>query len=176
VEEFWNESYLKPDASVVLNLNPYFVLEEGPDPKIAKDQLHRAASLCFASVRMASSLRNQTLKPDIFKGKPLCMDQFKALFGSSRQPTLNDSDDVHVYNDSSHGAFLCTENYFYLQSIVALIVPSLFLFFHLLFQSSSCAGINFTIFQPFGLILASSQSMKRIVSVVIKTFRLKKSA
>lgn len=27
VEEFWNESYLQPDASVVLNLNPYFVLE-----------------------------------------------------------------------------------------------------------------------------------------------------
>jgi Choline/Carnitine o-acyltransferase len=96
---------------VVLNLNPYFVLEEGPDPKIAKDQLHRAASLCFASVKMASSLRNQTLKPDIFKGKPLCMDQFKALFGSSRQPTLNDSDDVHVYNDSTHGKFLCSESH-----------------------------------------------------------------
>lgn len=105
VEEFWNESYLKPDTSVVLNLNPYFVLEEGPDPKIAKNQLKRAASLCFASVKMASSLRNQTLAPDIFKGKPLCMDQFKALFGSSRQPSLNESDDVHVYNDSTHGEF-----------------------------------------------------------------------
>ena len=106
VEEFWNESYLKPDASVVLNLNPYFVLEEGPDPKIANDQLHRAASLCFASIKMASSLRNQTLKPDIFKGKALCMDQFKALFGSSRQPTVIDSDDVHVYSDSTHGELL----------------------------------------------------------------------
>jgi len=26
VEEFWNDSYLAPDSSVVLNLNPYFVL------------------------------------------------------------------------------------------------------------------------------------------------------
>ena len=29
VEEFWNEAYLAPDSSVVLNLNPFFVLEGG---------------------------------------------------------------------------------------------------------------------------------------------------
>ena len=28
VEEFWNDSYLAPDSSVVLNLNPYFILEK----------------------------------------------------------------------------------------------------------------------------------------------------
>ena len=50
VEEFWNDAYLAPDSSVVLNLNPYFLLEDGPDPKIAKDQLRRAASLTFAAV------------------------------------------------------------------------------------------------------------------------------
>jgi Choline/Carnitine o-acyltransferase len=103
VEEFWNESYLAPDASVVLNLNPYFVLEDAPDPKIAKDQLKRAAGLCFASVNIASLLQHETLSPDVFKGKPLCMDQFKALFGSSRQPSDGVSDEVHVYSDSSHG-------------------------------------------------------------------------
>mmetsp|Transcript_10414 Transcript_10414/g.13999 ORF Transcript_10414/g.13999 Transcript_10414/m.13999 type:complete len:156 (-) Transcript_10414:3975-4442(-) len=27
VEEFWNEAYLAPDCSTVLNLNPFFVLE-----------------------------------------------------------------------------------------------------------------------------------------------------
>jgi carnitine O-acetyltransferase len=103
VEEFWNESYLAPDTSVVLNLNPFFVLEGGPDPKIAKDQLRRAASLCFASIKMASVLKLEKLTPDVFRGTPLCMDQFKALFSSSRQPTLNDLDDVHVFNDSTHG-------------------------------------------------------------------------
>jgi carnitine O-acetyltransferase len=103
VEEFWNESYLSPDASVVLNLNPFFVLEDAPDPKIAKDQLKRAAGLCFASIKIASLLQHETLSPDVFKGKPLCMDQFKALFGSSRQPSDGVSDEVHVYSDSSHG-------------------------------------------------------------------------
>jgi hypothetical protein len=29
IEEFWNESYLSPDSSLVLNLNPFFVLEGG---------------------------------------------------------------------------------------------------------------------------------------------------
>lgn len=78
-----------------------------PDPKTATDQLRRAASLCFASVKLASMLKHETLKPDIIKGKPLCMDQFKVLFGSSRQPGSHDCDDsfddVHVYGDSSHG-------------------------------------------------------------------------
>jgi hypothetical protein len=103
VEDFWNECYLGPDSSVVLNLNPFFVLEQGPDPKVATDQLHRAASLCFAALKIASQLKDETLPPDTFKGQPLCMDQYKVLFGSSRQPAMHKSDDVHVYTNSSHG-------------------------------------------------------------------------
>lgn len=106
VEEFWNESYLSPDISSVVNLNPFFILEDGPDPKIAKNQIRRAASLCFASIKFASALRNEAISPDVVKGTPLCMDQFKVLFGSSRQPKTRldaKQDDVHVYSDSSHG-------------------------------------------------------------------------
>jgi carnitine O-acetyltransferase len=103
IEEFWNESYLAPDDSVVLNLNPYFILEKGPDAKIAKDQLRRAASLTFASVKFASALKHEVLAPDCFRGKPLCMDQFKVLMGSSRVPSKDRLDEVHVYSDSSHG-------------------------------------------------------------------------
>ena len=29
VEEFWTDAYLAPDSSVVMNLNPFFVLEVG---------------------------------------------------------------------------------------------------------------------------------------------------
>jgi carnitine O-acetyltransferase len=105
VEEFWNEAYLQPDMSVVLNLNPYFVLESSPDPKIATNQLRRAASLTFAAVQMVSMTQLELLVPDTFRNQPLCMHQFKSLFASSRQPTLNDMDDVHVFNDSTHGTF-----------------------------------------------------------------------
>mmetsp|Transcript_19180 Transcript_19180/g.27896 ORF Transcript_19180/g.27896 Transcript_19180/m.27896 type:complete len:185 (+) Transcript_19180:49-603(+) len=77
VEEFWNEAYLAPDCSTVLNLNPFFVLEDGPDAKNANDQILRAASLTFASIKMASFLRHEEMPPDVFHGSPLCMDQFK---------------------------------------------------------------------------------------------------
>jgi len=30
VEEFWTDAYLTPDSSVVMNLNPFFVLEVCP--------------------------------------------------------------------------------------------------------------------------------------------------
>lgn len=45
------------------------------------------------------------------------MDQFKALFGSSRQPTLNDADDVHVYSDSSHVLVMCRNQLYYFSAL-----------------------------------------------------------
>lgn len=91
----------------MLNLNPFFVLEDAPDPKMANDQVRRAASLAYASVKFASVLKQETLPPDMFRGSYLCMDQFRALFGSSRHPGSHDhvssSDEVHVYSDSCHG-------------------------------------------------------------------------
>jgi len=117
VEEFWSEAYLAPDSSVVLNLNPYFLLEESPDPKLAGNQIPRAANLCFASVKMASQLRNETLKPDTFRGKALCMDQFRALFGASRVPQLKSSDTIAVYNESNHVAVMCCNQLYYFQAL-----------------------------------------------------------
>lgn len=39
VEEFWSDAYLVPDDRVVLNLNPFFVLEDHPDAKVASCQV-----------------------------------------------------------------------------------------------------------------------------------------
>ena len=39
VEEFWSDAYLVPDDQVVLNLNPFFVLEDHPDAKVASCQV-----------------------------------------------------------------------------------------------------------------------------------------
>lgn len=117
VEEFWNDSYLAPDSSVVLNLNPFFVLEDSPDPKISNDPIRRAASLCFASVKMATMLRTEKLKPDSHRGKPLCMDQFKALFGASRVPMRNSKDTINVYDKSNHVAVMCCSRMYYFQAL-----------------------------------------------------------
>ena len=117
VEEFWNDSYLAPDESVVLNLNPFFVLEDGPDPKTAKDPIRRAASLCFASIKLASELRNETLKPDVFRGKALCMDQFKALFSAARIPAHDAKDSIALYEKSNHVAVMCRSQLYYFQAL-----------------------------------------------------------
>ena len=117
VEEFWNDSYLAPDSSVVLNLNPFFLLEKGPDRKIAHDQLQRASSLAFASLKMASMLKRETLPPDTFKGRPLCMDQFKVLFGTARVPATKGADYVDHYPDSNHVVVLIRNRIYYFQAL-----------------------------------------------------------
>ena len=65
-------------------------------------QISRAASLVYASLKFASMLKNETLPPDYMRGTPLCMDQFKALFGSCRIPMENTRDHVENYPESSH--------------------------------------------------------------------------
>jgi Choline/Carnitine o-acyltransferase len=144
VEEFWNESYLAPDTKVVLNLNPYFVLEDGPDPKISSDQLRHAASLCHAAIRMTSMLRAERLPPDTFRGKPLCMDQFHLLFGASRQPRpKHEHDDILVCTDSRHGTCCSQQIHLYMSPLLfALTLPC--------FQLPSCVKNSFILFGPCG--------------------------
>lgn len=112
VEAFWSDAYLAPDTSVVMNLNPFFLLEDGPDAKLAKSQVGRAASLVFASAKMASVLWREDLAPDVFKGRPLCMDQFKALFGACRVPRA-EKDCVEVVPDSQHIVVLAKNQFYY---------------------------------------------------------------
>ena len=60
VEDFWFDAYLSGSSSVVLNINPYFVLEDDPTPS-NNDQVNRAASLTMSALQFISSLRAGTL-------------------------------------------------------------------------------------------------------------------
>ncbi|CAO3635783.1 unnamed protein product [Cunninghamella echinulata] len=86
IEEFWYDSYLQHSDSVVLNLNPFFLLEDDPTPQ-RNDQIVRASSLIASTVTFIDALRRQTLEPDVFRGTPLCMSQFTRLFATARVPT-----------------------------------------------------------------------------------------
>lgn len=117
IEEMWSNAYLvAPDTSVVLNLNPFFLLEEDPDARIGKNQILRAASLTFHSLRLAASLRNETLVPDSFKGTTLCMDQFRSLFGSCRVP-MAEKDMVEVDLESDHVLVLFRNQFYYFRAL-----------------------------------------------------------
>ncbi|POY72078.1 hypothetical protein BMF94_4885 [Rhodotorula taiwanensis] len=86
IEEWWTESYLSHQESVVLSLNPFFILEDDPTPARG-NQLMRATSLILASLAFVHDLRTAQLEPDNFRGIPLDMSQYPKLFGTSRIPT-----------------------------------------------------------------------------------------
>lgn len=100
IEEFWDDSYLLGNESVVLNLNPFFILEDEPDRERGS-QLWRAATLTLAFLSFVHDLRHEVLKPDEFRGKPLDMFQYSRLFGMARIPTAKGCY-LQQYRDSRH--------------------------------------------------------------------------
>lgn len=91
IEQFWYDSYLSYDSPVVLNLNPFFLLEDDPfnnEASCLNPQVKRAATLTLSSLKFIRALKNETLPVDRQRnGKPLCMYQYTKLFGASRIPT-----------------------------------------------------------------------------------------
>lgn len=88
IEQFWYDSYLNFDNPVVLNLNPFFLLEDDPTPA-RNNQVTRAASLIVSALSFVRAVRREELPPDTVRGQPLCMYQYSRLFGTARIPTEN---------------------------------------------------------------------------------------
>ncbi|KIL68457.1 hypothetical protein M378DRAFT_71453 [Amanita muscaria Koide BX008] len=100
IEEFWYESYLSHSDPVVLALNPFFVLENDPNPDRGA-QLPRAATLIVSSLGFIHALRAGILAPDNVRSVPLDMDQYLRLFGTARIPTDRGCK-MEVYPESRH--------------------------------------------------------------------------
>ncbi|KAM0805272.1 Choline/Carnitine o-acyltransferase-domain-containing protein [Usnea florida] len=111
IEQFWYDSYLNFDNPVVLNLNPFFLLEDDPTPA-RNDQVTRAASLVISALCFVRAVRKEELPPDTLKGSPLCMYQYSRLFGTARVPTENG---CHIGQDSSakHVVVLCKGQFYW---------------------------------------------------------------
>lgn len=100
IEDFWYDAYLAGSSSVVLNINPYFVLEDDPVPQ-HNDQGRRAAALTISALQFLCKLRAETLAPDDWRGAPLCMNQYRRLFGCTRMPK-DGCDQIQSHPDSKH--------------------------------------------------------------------------
>lgn len=70
----------------MLNLNPFFLLEDDPTPA-RNNQVTRAASLVVSALEFVRAVRKEELPPDMVKGTPLDMYQYSRLFGTARVPT-----------------------------------------------------------------------------------------
>ncbi|KAL9059116.1 MAG: hypothetical protein Q9162_001334 [Coniocarpon cinnabarinum] len=88
IEQFWYDSYLNFDNPVVLNLNPFFLLEDDPTPA-RNNQVTRAASLVISALCFVRAVRKEELPPDMVRKQPLCMYQYSRMFGTARIPTEN---------------------------------------------------------------------------------------
>ncbi|OCF34017.1 carnitine O-acetyltransferase [Kwoniella heveanensis BCC8398] len=100
IEEFWYESYLSHSDSVVLSLNPFFVLSSDVTPR-TDPQLSRAAALIFGTLSFIHDLRNGHLQPDAVRGTPLDMSQYGRLFATCRVPTDRGCR-MEVHEESRH--------------------------------------------------------------------------
>lgn len=115
VEEFWNDAYLVPDDSVVLNLNPFFLLADDPTPA-RSEQVLRAASLVYSSLKFVSALQLGLCEPDVSRGTPLCMAQFAQMFGTARIPH-DDRDAVQVAKHPTHVVVLCRNQFYFFDAL-----------------------------------------------------------
>ncbi|QSZ34085.1 hypothetical protein DSL72_005673 [Monilinia vaccinii-corymbosi] len=111
IEQFWYDSYLNFDNPVVLNLNPFFLLEDDPTPA-RNNQVTRAASLVISALSFVRAVRREELPPDTVRGTPLCMYQYSRLFGTARVPTENG---CHIGQDpeSKHMVVLCHGQFYW---------------------------------------------------------------
>lgn len=105
------DSYLNFDNPVVLNLNPFFLLEDDPTPA-RNNQVTRAASLVVSALEFVRAVRREELPPDTIKGKPLDMYQYSRLFGTSRVPTEHGCQ-IEQDPDSKHIVVLCHGQFYW---------------------------------------------------------------
>ncbi|KAF2205395.1 carnitine acetyl transferas-like protein [Delitschia confertaspora ATCC 74209] len=111
IEQFWYDSYLNFDNPVVLNLNPFFLLEDDPTPA-RNNQVTRAASLIVSALAFVRAVRQEELPPDTIRGQPLCMYQYSRLFGTARIPTENGCQ-IGQDPTSKHIVVLCRGQFYW---------------------------------------------------------------
>jgi carnitine O-acetyltransferase len=105
------DSYLNFDNPVVLNLNPFFLLEDDPTPA-RNNQVTRAASLVVSALSFVRAVRKEELPPDTQRGSPLCMYQYTRLFGTARIPTESGCQ-IGQDPESKHMVVLCHGQFYW---------------------------------------------------------------
>ncbi len=85
LEPFWNDTYLCSTSSLPICSNIFYVLDL-PEGKEASGQVERAAALALRGVAAYLALREESFPPSMEGKAPLCMSQYRLLFGASRTP------------------------------------------------------------------------------------------
>jgi len=81
LEPFWEDMYLSFRDSLVIHSSVFYALEERE-----KEWSSRAASLVLGALAFRRKILEESLPPDMERGEPLCMAQFRRVFGTTRVP------------------------------------------------------------------------------------------
>lgn len=95
----------------MLNLNPFFLLEDDPTPA-RNNQVTRAASLVVSALEFVRAVRKEELPPDTIRGTPLDMYQYSRLFGTARVPTEAGCQ-IEQDPDSKHVVVMCHGQFYW---------------------------------------------------------------
>lgn len=95
----------------MLNLNPFFLLEDDPTPA-RNNQVTRAASLVTSALSFVRAVRREELQPDKVRNAPLDMYQYSRLFGTSRIPTDHGCQ-IAQDPDAKHVVVLCHGQFYW---------------------------------------------------------------
>lgn len=87
---FRNQWYLADRSALPVNSNPFYLLELP-----ARSQAAQAASLAVAACDLFGLIEREDLEPDTLNDKPLCMEQYKYMFGAARNPRKGKDHFVH---------------------------------------------------------------------------------
>ena len=99
----------------MLNLNPFFLLEDDPTPA-RNNQVTRAASLVISALSFVRAVRKEELPPDTLRDNPLCMYQYSRLFGTARVPTEAGCQ-IAQATGSKHIVVLCKGQFYWFDTL-----------------------------------------------------------
>ena len=90
-------------------------MEDDPTPK-RNNQILRATSLVYSSLKFVSTLKQGRMQPDMVKTTPLCMSQYKRMFGTARIAEEK-QDSIKVDAKSGHIVVLCRGQQYVFQAL-----------------------------------------------------------
>ncbi|KAJ3218879.1 Carnitine O-acetyltransferase mitochondrial [Clydaea vesicula] len=109
--DWWNDyAYMGYRDPIVVWVSYFWVFK---DDKFRKDPSARAASIARGAMQFREELINETLIPDSTKAGPLCMDQYRYMFNSTRIPKIP-SDITHLAdpNQNNHAVVIRKNQFF----------------------------------------------------------------
>lgn len=107
--EYWDDYAYMSYRDPVVPYVSYFFNHKDVNNAIGKNQLYKASLIAYYTTQFLKLVENETLKPEVIKGNPYCMNAFKYMFNNSRVPAAG-SDITKMYEISEHRYFIVALN------------------------------------------------------------------